>query len=408
MIAGVFATAILCIGIYGFVSSTPAPRYEMLVKTILSGEADDFADATRAVASVEKRNPELANRYSFVLKTFSERARVNLKAGQRNTTSARLLVRVLSTEDHGSWADHPLRLHALAEAYSLLANALKQREPKSGKASVFGDLSSDTLFDNSIELYRKVADSNDPRAVPQLRASALKNLGNTLLYRNEYANALTAWRRANSESLGLRSTSTWGNIVAGLVILGRYDEAVAEGEAARDWAESNGKALQETSQFVSIIVNMAFARLATRDLPGAVSDFRFADALQEDANTKLNLALAYILSGQTSEAKQVLRAVAPPVDQHGQALVATSSKEKRCAQLMWFLAEPNVSPIVKAARLYVFRGQAFSASEFSSITPDDVSVLRGKVADWLPQFPGACATLAHFDIVNAEIRGDRF
>lgn len=405
MIAGSAFTTILCLSSVWYVSATPAPKYKELVHTILRGEADDFADAKRTIDAINDLNPDLANRYRLVLETFMERARVNLAAGQPNTTRARLLVRSLSADAGPGWADHPLRRHALAEAYSLLAGAIRQNEPTEGAITVFGDLSSNSLSARSIALYEAVSSSDDSRAVSLMRASALNNLGNAYFYRNEIKDALAAWRAANSEKLGFRNTGTWGNIVAGLVVLGQYDNAIREGEEARNWAEISGKALQETSQFVSIVVNTAFARLARGDLEKAVADFQFANALQEDANTRLNLALSFVLLGSHERAQQVLRSVEAPVTIRTQAAAATSSEHVRCAQLIWFLAEPDAAPSVKAARLNAFRGQVFSAAELSQVTDEQLTLLRGEITDWLPKFPGSCATFSYVELVMQAIRG---
>ncbi len=405
MLAGIVATVLLLAGTLWYVSAVPAPKYEDLVHAILRGEADDFADAERATEAVKAVNPELASRYQLVLETFVERARVNLSAGQVNTARARLLVRSLSVEGDSGWADHPLRWHALAEAYSLLAGAIRNSERAGGASAAFGDLSSDNLSARGAELYQAVARSRDVRALPLMRASALNNVGNAYLYQDRVEEALVAWREANSEMLGFRNTSSWGNIIAGLVILGRYSEAISEGEQAREWAESTGKALQEASQYVSIVVNTAFARMADGDFDGAIAGFQLADALQNDNNTRLNLALSYALQGSYGRAQEVLRTVGAPVTVSTQAVTAISTEEVRCAQLIWFLAEPDADLATKVARLTAFRGQAFSTAELSQSTEEQLIALRTQTADWLSEFPGSCATFAHIEAIVEAIRG---
>jgi len=406
MLIGIGATSTFSAYILWFTSSYPPPQYERLVTTILRGESDDFLDARKAIAEAKGKNPALGEKFSLAMDAFVERARVNLQGGQVNTTRARLLVRALSDESDVDWTRHSFRKHALAESYSLLATAVKNSEAETSRPEVFGNLSSDALFKQSIELYSEVARTSSALTIPLMRVSALNNLGNVYYYLGDTTAALSAWQEANSDRLGYRNTSTWGNIIAALVILRRFDDAISEGEKAREWAERNGKALKETSQFVGIVTNTAFARLAKGHTEEALSDFQFANALQADADTLLNLALGYVLLNDPGKAQAVLRRVAPPVDRIGQAKAATSSTEIRCAQLLWFLADPQAPPPDKAARLYTFLGETWSPTELAKQSDADVLALRRKVAESLASFPGNCSSLAHFDIVRNAIGGN--
>jgi tetratricopeptide (TPR) repeat protein len=389
-----------------FVQEIPPPSYVRLVAAIMRGEADNFAEARATTNEVVKVNPELGTQLSLAIEVFAERAGVNLKAAQNQAARARLLVASLSSDAPTPWLARSLRQHALAEAYSLLASAFRQIESNASIVIEFGSWSSEKLFDEGLKRYQVVAASTDPLATPLMRASALNNIGNLYYYRGQFPQALEAYRAANSADFGFTNTGTWGNIVAILTVTGQYDQAVVEGEAGRSWAEATGNALKEASQYAGILVNTALARVARGDYAGAQNDLLLADGLQSDQNTTLNLALAHVLAGNLTAAKAALRTVVPPTDRNAIGDPAVLGTIPRCAQLMWFLAEPEAQPPDQAAKLHVFRGELFLASELANVTHDDVAKLRHEVAVWLPNFPGNCNSLSLIKPVVRAIAGD--
>ena len=75
------------------------------------------------------------------------------------------------------------------------------------------------------------------------------------------------------------------------------------------------------------------------DLKGALSDFATADALQDDALTRQNLALALILNNQKAKAGEVLRRIAPPATADDEVEVVRSGKIAKCVYLIGALSE---------------------------------------------------------------------
>jgi Flp pilus assembly protein TadD len=90
-------------------------------------------------------------------------------------------------------------------------------------------------------------------------------------------------------------------------MLDRPKEAIDEGERARTWAESSGRALVETYPYAGVLENMAFAKMQIEDYAGALSDIATANAFREDELTRQNLALALIIAKRFADAQQILR-----------------------------------------------------------------------------------------------------
>lgn len=383
---------------------TPPPAYERLVSAILASEIDRSEEAGRLMRSVAASNPAHADQLALVQRVFELRRQRNLEATNLNLVEARLLLRALNRTTDDRWLAHPLRKHALAEAHSLLAEAMSD----SGDAAQgFGELDPVTLFDQSVKLYLDVRDSSSMRlGTPELLASAQNNIGNVHFYKGDYRRALGEWGQVLTRYPEYKNIGTLGNMVAANIVLGEYDAAIRLGQDAKNWAEENGKAITDTAHYVSVLVNTGFAYVANEDLEAALPLFEFAALIENDDNTKLNVAMILAMAGRSEKAERVLRTVSAPVTHRDVADEKRLSDDKRCSYLWWALHSPETDPRDVAARLLVFLGERHSVSELQKLADkDEIARLRSRVADGLGRFPGSCRTYALLTPVVAFVRG---
>lgn len=305
----------------------------------------------------------------------------------------RLLVRALSSPSDENWESHPLRKHALAEAHSLLSEGIYRRLAAGLKLGL-GALDPISLHKTSIGLYREVADSTDfRRTTTELRASALNNIGNSYWYKGAYSEALDAWKAVAKAYPDHRNSGTLANMIAALVVLGDYGEATKLGAEAQEWAEENGKALQDTAHFVSILVNTGFAYIGDSKLYDASKYFELASMIEDDTNTKLNLALVYAMSNQTDQSSAILRSVSAPVSYKDGPKAAETSPDQRCSHLIWAIYSPEIDPRDAATRLFIFLGEKHSSNELEAFADkSQLKALRKRVGKWLVNFPGSCSS----------------
>jgi tetratricopeptide (TPR) repeat protein len=340
----------------------------------------------------------LTARLTKVVEVFAERYDVN--AGRKTISGerARIFVRALEADAEGDWNQHPLRLHALAEAYSMFGQGVVQASSVLS-TNVIADPTSP--FKRAIDLYGQVATSASPLAPTALRVSALVNSGNAYYYMDDYEGALKAWRAAAGDKDGQRNLSPWGNAVAALVMLDRPKEAIEEGEQARTWAEKTGRALIETYPFAGVLENMGFAKMQVGDTRGALADFATANAFREDDLTKQNLALALIVAGKHEDAQNILRKISPPVS----VGAAPDAKIARCVYLIWALTMPTGPIADRAANLIAFLDERHSADELNTMTPEGLVQLmrRGTVA--LPKAHRPCGSLGKIRSISSLLSG---
>jgi tetratricopeptide (TPR) repeat protein len=385
----VFALAISCTLIgYGswLLAKTTPPSYEQMIKLLLGGSSDNMAIVREKIDVVRKSNPELASRLVKVTEVFLERYAVN--AGQRTLSGerARTFVRALEADAEGDWKEHPLRVHALAEAYSMFGQSVAQASTLISAAAVQDATSP---FMHAIELYSQVIASPSPLAPAALRVSALVNTGNAYYYMKDYAGALAAWRAATSEKEGQPNLSPWSNVVAALVMLDRPNDAIKEGERARAWAERSGRALIETYPFAGVLENMAFAKMQVGDNLGALADLATANAFREDDLTRQNFALALILTGRYDDAQKILRKIAPPVDTR----TPPDDKIARCVYFIWALTMPKGPISSRAANFIAFLNERHSSEEISGMTADGLRQLVERVSEALPKADLPCGSI---------------
>lgn len=383
----------------------PPPSYERLVSAILAGEIDRSEEASSLIGAVADKNPLLADQLSLVTRVFELRRARNLEAKTIDVVNSRLLLRSLANSDDDVWRRHPLRKHALAEAHSLVAEAISQ---SGSVAQDFGELSPDQLFDEAVRLYSEVRDSSHKRlATSQLIASAQNNIGNAHFYRGDYQDALGAWQATLDNYPEHRNVGTLANMIAAHVVLKNFDEAIQLGDESRRWAESNGKALQDTAHYVSILVNTGFSYIGNGEIEASRPLFEFAALIEDDDNTKLNVALSFTMSGEADQAERVLRSVSAPVTHEQIADDLSLTPDKRCSHLWWALHSQETDLRDVAARLFVFLDEKHAPTELQKFSdPDELAALRLRVANELGQFPGSCFSYSLIDPIVDFVRGD--
>lgn len=385
--------------------TTPPPKYEQLVSAILAGEIDRSEESLKLLSDIKKKNGKFADQIALVQRVFELRRKINLDAKNTDLVNSRLLLRALTNSDDPNWVEHPLRKHGLAEANLLLAEAI-------GNAGSFGrgfgNLDAAKLFNQAIQIYKDVRDKSPRRlGTSQLIASAQNNIGNAYFYQRNYEAALLEWQRVIQDYPEHKNVGTLANMIAANIVLGKVDEAVELGEKSREWAEQNGKAIQDTAHYVSILVNTGFAYITKSEIASSIPLFQFAALIEEDDNTKLNLAMAYSMSGDIPNAERILRQVSSPM-KHTEISGGNSlASEKRCSYLWWALYSPHIDGRDVAANLFVFLNEKYSADELQVFkVPSELSELRKRVASSLPRFPGNCATYSLMKPIVAFVRGD--
>jgi len=393
---GTALCASLAFAAYGYwvLFFTTPPAYKDLVDKLLGGSSDNLTIVQKEIANIQASNPDLAARLGRVVEVFQERYDVN--AGKRTLSGdrARILVRTLESDATGEWGLSPLRIFASAEAYSMFGQAV---EHANGIIASTNAQSPQTLFQKAVDLYSQIGSSSSALVTPGMKTSALLNTGNTYYYMKDYAKALTAWQQANSEQSVGRNLSAWSNVVAALVLLGRLQEAVTEGEAGKTWAEKNGVALTQTYPYAGLVQNMAYAKIELGDAPGALSDMATANALQDDDLTRQNLALALILVKRESDAQTILREMAPPAE----ANAPPSPAVARCVYFIWGLSMPTAPVAERAANFAAFLNEQHSAADYTKMSEKDFAALLSKVAAAMPNADMPCGSLSAIKPVMA-------
>lgn len=182
---------------------------------MLGGEQDRQQVIQKEVKSISEKNVALARHLQLVVDVFELRSKWNFSNNQANTTEPRILVRALEANNQSKeWQQHPLRKHALAEAYSMWAQA--------AKSSTYSIESTDWhgLLRKSVETYDEVINSDSPLATPLMKVSALNDVANAYLYTGQMAASVSYYNRTLEVNKNL---STAGNMIAALIKQKLYD-----------------------------------------------------------------------------------------------------------------------------------------------------------------------------------------
>lgn len=288
--------------------TSPPPAYARLAAQLLGGEGDDHKIVEERLKALREVDLGRAEQLEVVRRVFVERSDWNFGKKQPETTTPRIFVRTLETNlGDENWRRHPLRWHALAEAYSMWSQA-------AFGSSYREDDDDDwrTLRKKCLEYYRLVETSGDPRAIPLMRFSAIQNSGNACYYTQDYDLAVAFYTRVMKKNKNL---STAGNLIAVELLRGvsRVEEVISFGEEIREWALIEGKALSEVSPYSSVLVGLGFAHCVKGEFALGRRYFREAFDIMPDELNGQSLAAAFILEGRPRQALAVLDSLKQPV-----------------------------------------------------------------------------------------------
>jgi tetratricopeptide (TPR) repeat protein len=298
MVAFISLTICICLTTGWVVYTRSPPSYVRLVGQLLGGENDDQQVILESIKNIKEKNPKFSEQLEIVRRVFDERRQWNHENKPVNSTLPRIFIRALEAniDDH-AWIRHPLRLHADAEAHSMLAQALSISHDKASLEMVKENR------DSAIRLYNEVINSKSTWVTPLLRRSAEQNIGNAYFYAGSFDMAIAAYSKLSETE---KNIATDGNRVAALINLGQTKEAVAVGDKAINESKSSPEVLTELRSYVSLVTNTGFGKLILQDGEGARNLMQEAFDLLPDALARQNLALALDMVGESESALNLL------------------------------------------------------------------------------------------------------
>lgn len=381
--------AIMMVSAYIITMTTP-PKYAEFVAQLLGGESDNFAVFKGRLNQVKSKNKVRADQFETALAVFEERRRWNMESSTISVIKPRIFVRTLEANvSDESWKQHPLRKHALAEAYSMWSQAALHM---SENIDVYSDKSSWGQYaTKSLELYEDVASSSSRWATPLLSASAMNNKGNIYLYSKKYEQAFNLFSNLLAQEGNL---STAGNLLVTLIKLNRPKEVLSRGEEIIKWSEKEGTSLLEPSAYAGVIEAMGYAHLLQGDLKAALPKFRETYEIMNDTLSKQNLALVYALSGNREIARHLLLTIEGFAEITSDNLneKISSGKQTGCTALILGIVKDNEMPTATPYFLAYVR-EPQSPDEIAKIMPDDFDRLKVRVADTLRNDQTPCGDL---------------
>ncbi|MGY2340240.1 tetratricopeptide repeat protein [Pseudomonas sp. SDO5532_S415] len=385
MVFFVFCVSLLSVLLLYRMVSTAPPHYVSLVEKLLGGEQDRQQLILNEINLISLKNDGLSRKLQLVNDVFSLRSKWNFLDHPANTTEPRILVRALELDKDADWRDHPLRIHALAEAYSMWAQAAKS---SSYPIEVDGWKHN---LKKSIDLYEEVINSSSPLATPLMKLSAINNSGNAYYYAHDLNNALLFYRRVLEEKKNL---STAGNVIALLLLQKKYEEAARVGDEYMEWAKLSGSALTEGSSYSAVVGNSAFAHLIMGDDEVGAKLMIEAYDLESDDLNALNLSAALALSGQKDAAVSLMaRHFKYPVLDVADQVTRVTGKYNHCYYLVEATINNSSAAPLRAANLYMYLGLAKTKSQLESETSISVGALINKVEEVLQKDSSACKDL---------------
>ncbi|WP_156373393.1 hypothetical protein [Pseudorhodoferax sp. Leaf267] len=304
------------------------PAYGRLVATLLGGSNDDHQIIKESIANLRKSSPVLADRLSVVAKVFDERRLWNSENKATSTFLPRVLIRQLQTaSDDAAWQEHPLRRFALAEASSMLAQALTELQSDGAKKSI--EVSRGT----AIREYQAVLDDRTNRTTSLMRRSARQNIGNVHYYSGDCRRASEIYSKLADEQM---NAGTQANRIAALVGCGEIAAAVDVGTSAVAKLQDKPEILNSMRDFVNLLTNTGFAKLIAGKYAEGFEDMQAAHDLIPDAMAKQNLALAQIGASRHKDALSTLDKdlEAPLVSIDNQLQVTTRNSTGSCSYII--------------------------------------------------------------------------
>lgn len=375
---------------YFFVWRNSPPSYVQMVSVLLGGENDDQKVVLDAIKHLKDRNLDLADRVDIARQVFEERRKWNHDNKPPIAAYPRAWVRALEVSTPGYWKDHPLRWHALAEAHSMLAQALSSTKMSFGTQQLVRESRA-----RAKELYELVIGTNDPRATDLMKASARQNIANIAFYSGDMDTALRGYETVLKDH---RSVSTEANRIAALILTQRFDEAVVVGNEAHIWAQTSGKTLTELRDYVSLLTNIGFLHLVRNYPQEAVDLMKEAFELIPDTMARQNLALALALSGMSDDADEVLAtdSESPQVNAATQLSIVSKYPTASCSYLIRALGKLKKQPVGSAVNANLAAYLAIPASMSTLSYPND---WRQKALARLQGDTRPCGTLKLIPVV---------
>lgn len=371
-----------------FLQTTPPVFYTQLLDSIQRGGSDNYRQArthVERIASIEGAS-DLYLGYTQVLDVLSWGQRVDFEGDMPGWASnIRPLTFSLETASSRRWREHPLRLYALGDAYSLYAQLSKHL------ASDYGLRNLQIVEDFaawSEDCFDEVYESKSPLATPGLKQSALAQKGNLFCRMGHYGEALRTWRRANEETHG----GAWAGVLMGHVATQNFNEAIATARDALLWTRDRNEDVRNPSGCSRIYANTALAQWGVEDHENALMNCLTATVIQDDEINRLYFAHALIRMGRSEKAMRYLRHFMDPVTPENMEMVASSPSGRRLAPgyILWVLADPNAPLRVQAARLYAALGETREVRELAAMDGPQVAQLLHDVAAHLEENMGIC------------------
>lgn len=304
------------------------PAYDVLVTQLLGGANDDNQVIKDAISRLKSNAPTLSDRLTAMAKVFEERRLWNNENKTPSTFLPRVFIRQLETDsnDH-TWKNHPLRHFALAEAHSMLAQALSSLRSDSAKPMIVASRQ------EAIASYRFVMENGSNLSTDLMKRSAHQNIGNVYLYSS---NCVEANKIYSQLSISQLNAGTEGNRVAALVNCGKIPEAIRVGTEATSRLQGKPEVLKLMRDYVSLLTNTGFAKMIVEKYTDAFEDMQAAHDLIPDQMAKQNLALAMIGLSRPRDAIAILEGDtdAPPVSPESQLQIVIRNGGGSCTYLI--------------------------------------------------------------------------
>jgi tetratricopeptide (TPR) repeat protein len=386
MSAFIALTFLVSFASWYYIDHNTPPYYDNLIAKLLGGEQDRQQLIGKEIKSIAEKNPEFAKELQLAVDVFSLRSKWNFSNKAANTTEPRILVRALEANNMShSWEVHPLRKHALGEAYSMWAQA--------AFSSRFSIDTNDwkSLQKKSIAAYKEVIESKSPLATPLMRSSAINNTGNAYLYLGDLDQATAYYGLALRENKNL---STAGNLIAALILLNKTKEAERLGEEMIEWGDTTGKATTEGSSYSGVVGNTALAYMIDGDAEKGARLMLEAYDLEGDDLNALNLAAALRISGRAEQASDLMTqhfkyAQLEPEKQAERV----SEKYNQCYYLVAAAFAGQADILLRATYLYTYLGEPRTLSQLKKETAASLKAVTDRVEKAVLKDAGSCKDL---------------
>ena len=379
-----------------FTQNHPSPVYSRFVVTLLGSEADRYGLVQAELKAINERNPDLASYFNIAAKVFEARSNRNFRHVLHDSSTPRIFVRSLEANlNDDEWRKHPIRMLALAEAYSMWAQAEKASPLRKSDDDKWEE-----LLSKALDLNKKVVNLRGSNMHPLIQYSALNNSGNALLYVDNLEGAEEYY----TEALTLnKSMASFGNLIAVQVLRGKINDAISLSESTRQWAYDNGKAITEGSQFSSILVNGAYAYMFVGNFNKAVEFLREAYAMEDDDLNALNLSLASFLSGDIATGNLVLARFKYPELSLDYQQRRVREEYNPCFYFVKAMSIPASEDLRAAAHFYTYMGIARTGEQLSEMSYESLLELKNDVYGYLTKDPTPCQHLSLIPAVEQKL-----